>query len=153
MNPELIGKEQGEGHKKRKMPFSPSLSTLTTEPTSGTRSTRRAKKAGNTRRTYITDASLLPNGGMHGRLFDAAKHLPVDCDHKTIDSEGLEKRKQPKCSLHTWFGGQYRTKVLYCIACKLNLCVHCYKLFHSETNLVAMKDDLKKKFDSNKKKK
>ena len=95
LNPELIGKEQGEGHKKRRLPFSPSLSTLTTEPTSGTRSTRRAKTAGNTRRTYITDASLFPNGGMQGRLFDATKHLPVDCDHFTIDSEGVVKRKQP----------------------------------------------------------
>lgn len=92
MNPELIGKEKSEDEKERKTQFLPSLPTVTTESTSRMHITTRPQKGPKTRRMYITDASLLPNVSMQGRLFDAPNHFPMDCDYITVDSEGVEKR-------------------------------------------------------------
>ena len=43
---------------------------------------------------------------------------------------------------------KYRTKkqVVYCESCKVNLCIECYKVFHTVENLVDIKVDLNAKY-------
>ena len=128
---------------KRKRVFSPSMSTLTTESTS-----RKKRKITVQRGPYMTDATLLPNGLYAAHLHDPIDHFPVDVEITKEDKNVAQK--QPKCNLHSWYGGQNcqsRYKVMHCMKCDVNLCIHCYKLFHTEPKLVQIKELLKQAYD------
>lgn len=75
----------------------------------------------------MNDASLLPNGRFHEQQHNLQDHFSIDCDHINTDKIGNVKKK---CNLRTWYGGQSQHTVKYCMKFYLNLCVHCYKLFH-----------------------
>jgi hypothetical protein len=55
-----------------------------------------------------------------------------------------------KCGLHSWLGFNYCSNLSCCEGCNIHLCMHCYKLFHTETDLVSQKDYLKSKLDLDK---
>jgi len=57
------------------------------------------------------------------------------------------------CQLHRWAlgrkngcHGQMREKLLNCSICGVNLCIDCFKTFHTVEDLVAVKEDMKKQF-------
>ena len=58
-------------------------------------------------------------------------HLPVPASKKS------------NCTLCRWAtGNQYRAQIGYCEACKVNLCVWCFKTFHTEEKLGAKKEEI-----------
>ena len=96
----------------------------------------------------MTDASLLSTGLYGERLHDPINHFPVDVVIEKANKNVT--RKQPKCNLHSWYGGQDRQsryKMMHCLKCDVNLCLHCYTLFHTEPNLVKMKEELRQEYD------
>ena len=102
------------------------------------------------RHRYFTDESLSANGLYRVRLFDHTLHLPINCKRITANvsaKTGKQIEAKPKCDLHHWLGGQLRSKVMYCETCNVNLCIHCYTLFHTNPHLVAKKQQLKRKYN------
>ena len=101
-------------------------------------STSTAKKARKQimRNSQITDESLDPEFGRL-RLNKHLDHLPAETSSST----------SARCQFHRWLGHETCKSVSFCAACNVNLCVHCYKIFHQEEHLVAQKDALKIKLD------
>ena len=51
--------------------------------------------------------------------------------------------KKPNCAMCRWAtGNQYRAQVSYCEACEVNLCVWCYKNFHTVERLGEEKEEI-----------
>jgi hypothetical protein len=87
--------------------------------------------------------SLHPKtGNLNCRLKKSMCHLPSLPIIKIVG--------KAKCGLHSWLGYKYCSNVSYFEGCNIHLCMHCYKLFHTETDLVSQKDYLKSKLDSDK---
>jgi hypothetical protein len=87
----------------------------------------------------IEDKTLHPyTGALACRLSQHVAHFPVRSKLKV----------QPKCTLHRWAtgGGLYRAHVLECDQCKVCLCVDCFKVFHTEPDIVGIKGDLNRKY-------
>ena len=91
----------------------------------------------------MTDKSLGPNCRYNKILYNLKDHFGKDCDNYVCKKQV----EAPACRLHNWFGGTSKYKIMYCPVCDINLCVNCYKLFHTEANLVGIKDKLKKDYD------
>jgi len=123
--------------------FSPSASTVSTLTASS------SKKAPSSRGKYVTDKSLSPDGKFNKRLYDSKLHFGEDCVNYICEKQD----EPPTCRLHNWFGGKSKYKIMHCPVCDINLCVNCYKLFHTEANLVDMKAKLKKQYERQLKKK
>ena len=115
------------------------ISQLTTESSGSSRSSARVN---------LTDNSLGARGHFQKRLFDPIEHFPVECERvtgKKSKKTGLPVRSQKKCVFHNYLGGQARNKIMYCPSCNINLCVDCYKLFHTQQNIVSNKRQLQRK--------
>jgi hypothetical protein len=70
------------------------------------------------------------------RLDQSLSHLPVV-------PEG--EKGNHVCQLHRWASGSTippgaRNMVCRCSACAVNVCLQCYELFHTETNLPSKID-------------
>jgi hypothetical protein len=126
----------------------------TPEPTSN-RATRRQKVAESTpesivavetqakqsstkksKSSAVTDASLTSTTGPFCRRLD------TDVRHWMT-----EVPNRPKCALHRWACGNdmsYRLNVFACTYCMVNLCIDCFRIFHSEQGSTMVAD--KKKF-------
>ena len=146
MNPEVASRESTSVHASasaiRTMgsPAGSTVSAITADFSFSTTSSNRKKK--------FTDSTLGPRGHYQVRLFDHTKHLPLECKQTTgnvSDVTGKAIRSQTKCDLHKYLNGQSRHKIMYCPTCNANLCIHCYKLFHEERDLVGKKKQLKRK--------
>jgi len=81
----------------------------------------------------VNDNTLHPDSGsLRGRLNHiACFHCPE-----------LSPNVQPCCSLHRWIfgrdvgsGGQVKEKVFLCSVCQVNLCIPCFKVFHTTPDL------------------
>jgi hypothetical protein len=94
-----------------------------------------------TRAPKMNEANLHPTtGALAGRLGTEVKHFLVTSTAKV----------PPKCALHRWAtdGEVYRAHVFECDQCKVCLCIECFKLFHTEEDIVGMKWELKLKYAS-----
>jgi Transposase IS4 len=88
----------------------------------------------------LKDASLLDTQGPLGkRLNPILGHFP----------EQIERGA--RCAVHRWSADiEVKSHVYCCSVCKINLCIQCFKVFHTAHDLVEMKDYLKSKFLSEK---
>lgn len=84
---------------------------------------------------HVMDRSLAPGGNSQCRL---DRHL----DHLLCKKESNRAR----CALHRWIGIETSSQLSNCATCGAHLCSQCYRLFHTEPNLVAMKEKLRKKY-------
>ena len=96
------------------------------------------------RRARLTDSTLKQDGALKKRLslleFQDS-HLPI------LPPADLTSKCPAKCQLHRYLiGKEVQKTVAYCKSCNVTLCLYCYKLFHTETNLVWKKDSLKEQF-------
>jgi hypothetical protein len=83
----------------------------------------------------IDDNTMHPyTGALASRLLTNVAHYPVPSRAKL----------PPRCALHRWAtGGEvYRANVFECDQCKVFLCVVCFKLFHTQDDIVAIKGQL-----------
>ena len=84
---------------------------------------------------HVTDASLCPREGtLNCRLNKSIDHIPVEATGRA------------RCRLHWWGGIETQAKILACPGCGVSLCVKCYRLFHTEADIVGMKDKLIRSF-------
>ena len=85
------------------------------------------------RHTKITNTSLHPStGSLRCRLNTTVQHLPMK-----------SKNQKPRCQLHSWAKGGNAPKVMSgvitCQICQFDLCLDCYRLFHTEANPDTMR--------------
>jgi len=85
----------------------------------------------------ITDNSLCVHGSLSIRLNTSDARLPD------------ESKGKARCSLHKWLGIETQKRITICKTCNANLCKSCFKLFHTEHDLVRMKKILKLKYSNN----
>jgi hypothetical protein len=83
------------------------------------------------RATFCTDASLAENGALQCRLDTTRSHLP-----------SKKRGNRPQCALHSWTGVRKEAGILYCRSCNINLCIDCYEIFHTQSDLVGTKEQL-----------
>jgi hypothetical protein len=81
------------------------------------------------RAAFCTDSSLFENGLLQCRLDITLSHLP-----------SRKKGSRPLCVLHAWTGPRMQSEIMYCQSCNIHLCVDCYDIFHTHSNLVATKN-------------
>ena len=85
------------------------------------------------RQTKITNTSLHPStGSLRCRLNTTVQHLPMK-----------SKNQKPRCQLHSWARGGNAPKVMSgvvtCQICQVDLCLDCYRLFHTEAHPDTMR--------------
>jgi hypothetical protein len=83
------------------------------------------------RANFCTDTSLSENGILQCRLDTTLSHLP-----------SKKEGNRPQCALHSWTGIRKERDILYCRSCNIHLCIDCYEIFHTRSNLVATKEKL-----------
>jgi hypothetical protein len=91
----------------------------------------------------ITDNSLTSTNGPYARRLE----FDSKCQHWMT-----EVPNRPKCALHRWACGNdtsYRFNVFSCTFCMVNLCIDCFRIFHSEPGdkMVANKKAFAKSFN------
>ena len=92
--------------------------------------------AGKVRTKRLNDASLDVGGHFKCRLDTTLDHLPV----KTAGTNS-------RCALHKWVNIETQKQVMFCPTCNVNLCLSCYRLFHTKPNLLQMKESLSNKYN------
>ena len=115
-----------------------------TEQDDGKRKTRRVARALDTdsstssktsKATSFNEKTLHPTGKLSCRLNTSVQHF-LECSPV--------RRRQ--CQLHRWARGregkEERGSILTCSICRVHLCISCYKLFHTEANIVGKKDEI-----------
>ena len=116
-------------HKKRKLIYSPTNSTI---------SSLTGISSPTTTATTVNDRSLHVNGKLNCRLIRTYDHSPVQC------------KQNVQCQLHKWCSSskqkmRVETQLCYCPTCNVNLCLECYRPFHTETDIVEKKSVIEKK--------
>ena len=81
------------------------------------------------------DSSLSPDGSLKERLDTCLDHLPSE-----------KESSRARCALHRWLGIETTSQISQCKTCSVHLCIQCYRLFHTEPNLVNQKNRLQKKY-------
>jgi hypothetical protein len=108
----------------------PSLSDMTT-----TDSSYVSDLLDKRRSASCTDLTLAENGALRCRMDRTLDHFPVKAAPKV------------KCAVHRWVGFRKEGELLYCPQCNVNLCVHCYGIFHRCPNLVSIKEFFRHEFE------
>ena len=93
--------------------------------------------ASSSRATFCTDLSLAENGALQCRLNTTMCHLP-----------SRKRGSRPQCALHSWTGSRNQSDILYCRTCNINLCVDCYKIFNTRSDLVGTKEQLTNEYNT-----
>jgi len=88
--------------------------------------------------TAITELSLDPN---NGSLKCRLSRNGIDHMH----DKPLNGKDSTRCQLHRWLGFEYCKYVSFCRACNVHLCVSCYRLFHTEIDIVGQKTELQQR--------
>lgn len=84
----------------------------------------------------ITDATL---DKMWTRLDSSEPHFPI-CAKK--------KGERPRCQLHRWARDRNPKEevrganIMFCSRCQIHLCDYCWRVFHSETDIVSKKAEI-----------
>ena len=80
-----------------------------------------------------TDITLGPNGVLQCRFDTTVSH-----------SHSKKKGDKPTCALHKWAGRSKRSDIVYCESCNVHLCNDCFTTFHTNPDLVTVKNQLLK---------
>jgi hypothetical protein len=88
----------------------------------------------------VTDNTLQPiSGSLFKRLNKSLDHFPESPNKQTA-----------RCAVHRWAMGdnrlEYCNSIMKCSECRVSLCYGCFRLFHTEANLVNRKAELKRQF-------
>ena len=77
-------------------------------------------------------------------LDETAGSLKIRLNHQEQHWPSTPIVDDARCQLHAWAtgGNKYRMRICYCSTCNVNLCVDCYRLFHTQANLKGMKESL-----------
>ena len=59
-------------------------------------------------------------------------------------SQSKKKGKKPDCALHKWADIRKQGKIKYCENCDVHLCSDCFTTFHTNFDLVPVKNQLLK---------
>ena len=52
-------------------------------------------------------------------------------------------KKEPRCQLHYWATSEkHRAQLMSCVECKVTLCIHFFKIFHTVEELVGQKEEI-----------
>mmetsp|Transcript_18803 Transcript_18803/g.21387 ORF Transcript_18803/g.21387 Transcript_18803/m.21387 type:complete len:291 (+) Transcript_18803:145-1017(+) len=84
--------------------------------------------------TPITTSSLQPSGIHKIRLDSSLDHFPEP------------SKKHARCNLHRWAGVETTAGIMSCATCNTNLCLQCFKMFHTDRHLAEKREQLKKKY-------
>ena len=87
--------------------------------------------ASSLRATFCADSSLAENGALNCRLDTTLSHLP-----------SKKRGSKSQCALHRWTGNRMEAGIMHCRSCNINLCLDCYEIFHTHSNLIATKEQL-----------
>jgi len=103
-------------------------------PPSATSATPSSTNSKASKSCHLNDSSIDNGSGPFARRLDRfVDHFPV---------EPTENR--PCCALHRYVGRLDERKHVYkCCHCKINLCIQCFKLFHTKTNIKEKKDEIR----------
>jgi len=92
----------------------------------------------------VNDSSLHPQKG--------SLRMRIDHFNKFHCPQAI-KKETTCCQLHRWAlgrkngsHGQTREKLLNCSICEVNLCMDCFKTFHSVESLVEKKEEMQQRF-------
>ena len=78
------------------------------------------------------------------RLHIGSDHIPV---------RPMKEQHVRICQLHEYAGVPYSGEsVLYCSACKVNICIDCYRPFHKEKDLSVLRDKMINDYEKKEKK-
>lgn len=124
-NDEFIRRRKNSSHSHS------STSSLTIDSTLQQNKNKKARLA----TKHCNDFSLAPNGNLKGRLDTCLDHLPTE-----------KESTRARCALHRWVGVETTSQLSQCNTCGVHLCIQCYRLFHTEPDLLKHKDRLKKKY-------
>jgi hypothetical protein len=147
------GKEQGETTPESTTTTSPatpassrimhgrrSLSSSVRQNTRANTSEQPVVEVSKKKAPSITDKTLHPiSGSICKRLDRSLEHFP-ESPNKT----------SARCAVHRWAMGdnrlEYCNSIMKCSECKVSLCFGCFRLFHTQPNLVNRKAELKQQF-------
>jgi hypothetical protein len=93
-----------------------------------------AQKGGVRRAVRFNDNTLAKDGALSIRLNRGFTHFP------------FEVSKRTRCGLHRWCGFEKFQSVVQCQDCEVPLCIACYVVFHTTTDLVSEKSSLQLTF-------
>jgi hypothetical protein len=146
----ISARQRGKEARKRKAEDE-ELSTAATTSGKGASSRKRRKTTDNAsnkgsavevtqkpeRAPTLKDNILLnTTGPLSQRLNNFIDHWPTE----------LEDRGA-RCAVHRWCADiEVKAHVFKCSHCRINLCIDCFRVFHSKTDLVGYKEELKRKF-------
>ena len=86
----------------------------------------------------VTNESLHKDGDL-GIL-----RLDRTLDHLPIQPRGRKKR----CGLHRWQDESKEGQLMYCRSCNVNLCAHCYDLFHTVEDVGDLSNELRSRIEA-----
>ena len=133
------------------------VSTLTSGGDSGrrTRASRTLPTA--TETITATTTSRVITCRVEDRAFEEGAPLNVRRLSMAYDHLPLPRVKgNVCCALHNWVADdktrRYKQNLMYCLTCRVHLCIKCYKRFHKEPNLLSNKQSIKEEYkvDNNK---
>ena len=78
--------------------------------------------------------NLAPHGDLYLQSKKWIDHLPDSAEGKA------------RCSLYEWVGIDIQKDVIYYPTCNVIFCVLCYRLFHSNFDIVNMEDSISTRF-------
>ena len=119
--------------------------SLTSSSTTTTRAKKRLLEVSfeddtstNSKAPRITDKALDPvAGALMNRLNTLYSHFPLEVNVS-----------RPRCQLHRWARGREKGKkevmgtLVRCSHCNVTLCVKCFSVFHTESCLLAKRDEI-----------
>ena len=66
--------------------------------------------------------------------------------NKSLDHISNIGKPSARCALHRWLGYETEKDVHYCTSCNVNLCVPCNRIFHTDPDIIRMRDTLTKRY-------
>ena len=66
--------------------------------------------------------------------------------NKSLDNICNLGKPPARCALHRWLGYETEKDLQYCSSCNVNLCVRCNRIFHTVTDIISMRDPIKKRY-------
>ena len=66
--------------------------------------------------------------------------LDIGLDHIPNDQKG----KSARCTMHRWLGSETEKNIVHCPSCNINLCIGCYRPFHTVQDLLEKKGNLRR---------
>jgi len=131
---------QNESTKRKRPDPAPGPASVSASCTSSTQTGINFKRA-----TCVTDKSLDPlTGSLRGRLDEYPEHYLAECTSVKKPCCSLCRLVEENSNIRNYEG------VYCCDQCKVNLCIPCFKLFHTISNVKKLKGEVQKNMENKK---